>query len=315
MTFFQAFSRGLRHTTDQFGLVGWLWLANLLIALPAGVLMIHALDDAIGPSLVHENLRQGFDLDWYGEVEGSATGLMRTFRPSAVVGAGPLLDNLEGWLTGGLFTRQPLLLGLVGCFLLVWILLQGGVVARIHDPLRPRGLSGLLAAGSEVFLPLLGLAILSAPFYFLIYRLGRWSMARVDELTRDTTRETTVLIYALVVTALVVFLLLVVRTVFDYARIAVVAENRRFPPGAMLRGLGFVLSRPGKVAGLVLLAVVFTLLVLFLYTLVAPGVGTATILGLILGFAVQQLYLMARIAIRVTLIGSEVELYKGHRVV
>lgn len=315
MSFLQAFFRGLRHTGDQSGLVGWLWLANLLIALPAGVLMVHTLDQAIGPSLVHENLRQGFDLGWYGEIEDSNGGLMETFRPSAVVAAGPLLDNLEGWITGRLWSEYPALLGMISLFLLAWILLQGGVLARLHDPLSPRGLRGLLAAGADLFFRLLRLAILSAPLYFLVYKLGRWLLGRIAGATREVTRETTVLLYALAALALVAFLLLLVRAVFDYARIAVVVENRHRALGAVLRGLGFVLSRPGKVFALVALGGILALAAMGLYALLAPGVGTSTVVGLILGILIQQLYLMARIAVRVTILGSELELYKTHRVV
>jgi hypothetical protein len=315
LSFLQAFFRGLRHTGDQSGLVGWLWLANLLIALPAGVLMVHTLDHAIGPSLVHENLRQGFDLDWYGEIEDSNGGLLETFRPSAVVATGPLLDNLEGWITGRLWTEYPALLGMISLFLLAWVLLQGGVLARLHDPLSPRGLRGLLEAGADLFFRLLRLAILSAPLYFLVYKLGRWLLGRIAEATREVTRETTVLLYALAALALVAFLLLLVRAVFDYARIAVVVENRHRALGAVLRGLGFVLSRPGKVFALVAVGGILALAAMGLYALLAPSVGTSTVAGLILGILIQQLYLMARIAVRVTILGSELELYKTHRVV
>jgi hypothetical protein len=292
-----------------------LWLANLLIALPAGVLMVHALEEAIGPSLVQEELRRGFDLGWHGEVEANAGGLLRSFRPAVVVGVGPLLENLEGWVTGTLWTQHPGLLGAIALFLLAWILLQGGVLARFHDPLRDGGLRGLLEGGAEYFFRLLRLAVLAAPLYFLVYKLGRWLLARISVATREATRETTVLLYMLAATALVIFLLLLVRAIFDYGRIAIVAENRRRALGAMLRGLGFVLGRPVKVLGLVALAGLGSLALMALYAVVAPGVGTATTTGVIFGFLVQQLYLMGRIAVRLTLLGGELELYKAHRVV
>ena len=46
-----------------------------------------SIERSVDGSLVHENLRDGFDTGWYDEYRDEAKGIERTFRPT-VVGAG-----------------------------------------------------------------------------------------------------------------------------------------------------------------------------------------------------------------------------------
>ena len=52
------------------------------------------------------------------------------------------------------------------------------------------------------------------------------------------------------------------------------------------------------------------LLLLGIYGLIAPGAGPSTIVGVVLAFFVGQLFLLARVAVRLTLLGSQMEFYR-----
>ena len=80
-----------------------------------------SLASQIGASRVHESLRDGFDIEWYGEFADDARGLASTFRPT-VTGAGAFYDNLEGWVEGSIFRGVPLLVGVGVAYALVWAL-------------------------------------------------------------------------------------------------------------------------------------------------------------------------------------------------
>ncbi|MHC4816335.1 MAG: hypothetical protein ACYTFN_25050, partial [Planctomycetota bacterium] len=61
-----------------------LWLALVLVALPAGVLIEESIRASIGASRVDENLREGLDLSWLGEYRSHARGLEESVQPSIV---------------------------------------------------------------------------------------------------------------------------------------------------------------------------------------------------------------------------------------
>ena len=49
------------------------------------------------------------------------------------------------------------------------------------------------------------------------------------------------------------------------------------------------------------------------YALVAPGPGQSTVAGITLAFLVGQLYLVARLALRLTFFGAQMRLYESRR--
>ena len=106
-----------------------LWLCTVLTAMPAAVVVTASLHDSLRTNLAHEEMQSGFNTAWFGEFKSSAKGLEKTFRPS-VAGAGPFLDNFEGWLSGRMFRVHAGLVAAGVLFALFWTLLMGGVLER-----------------------------------------------------------------------------------------------------------------------------------------------------------------------------------------
>ncbi len=303
--------RGLGSALSAPGLLAWLWLANLLVALPAAVVVMAALEKSIGPSLVHENLRTGFDPGWFAEFEGEAEGIAATFTPAAVLGAGGFLKNLDAWLSGRLFELFPGALALGALYALIWACLLGGVLERFCQLGSAYPLRRFLADGGEYFLRFLRLAVLSGVLYYLIYRLARWLFRRLEDLTRDATSETVILAWVLGASALVALCLTVVRMAFDYAKIATVLEKRRSMLGAALAGFRFVLARPLRTLGLVLGFAILGALALGLYAVLAPGAGQASAGAVLLAFLAGQALLVLKLLLRLSLLAGEMALYRS----
>lgn len=288
-----------------------LWLTLLLVALPAAVAIEEAIHAGIGASRVDESLRQGLDLAWLEEFRSQARGLERSLRPS-IVGRGAVYDNLESWFGGELFLdARQVAFGAV--YALVWLFLLGGVLDRFARRERKFVLAPFLAAGARFFPRLLRLALLSGVLYFGIYRLARWLFPWIERLTRDVTAERQALLVYLAGALVVVALLGLVNLIFGYAKIAVVYEGRRSSLGALLRALRFVVGNAGKALGLYLLLASLVVAVIALYALLAPGPGQSTALGVALAFLLGQLYLMARLAMRLTFFGAQMRLYESGR--
>lgn len=288
-----------------------LWLALLLVALPAGVLIEESIHASIGASRVDENLRQGLDLAWLSEYSSRARGLERSVRPS-IVGRGAVFDNLESWFSGALFLdTRTVAFGVA--YALIWLLLLGGVLDRFARREHKFVAAPFMAAGARFFPRLLRLTVLSGVLYFGIYRLARWLFPWIERLTRDVTVERNLLLANLAGACVVVVLLGLVNLIFGYAKIAVVYEGRRSSLGALMRAARFVARHPGKTIGLYLLLALVALLVIALYAILAPGPGQSTTAGVALALLLGQLFLVARLAVRLTFFGAQMRLYESAR--
>jgi hypothetical protein len=305
----RAFADGARRTLGALRIVTWVWLANLLFALPMAAVVGDAIGDSIGGSRVGESLLEGFDLVWHSEYAEKSQGVAGTLAPSQV-GVGAFLDNLELWFSGELFGLEPGLVAAGLLYALLWALLAGGVLAHVQSRERAT-LGSFFSFGGEFFFRFVRLALVLAVAYYLVYRFSHWLFGRVEIWTRETTVEKSVLLYNLLAAALVLLLLAGVRMVADYAKIAIVLEDRRSSLLAALRGARFVLRRPLRTFGLMLLVAAIGAGLLLLYSVASPGVGQASWTAVLVAFLVSQLFLFARLGLRVALLAAELELYES----
>ncbi len=329
MSFLQAIVQGIRRASSSVKLLLVLWMVNVAAAVPAAWIIRDVLSDAFGTSLVADEMQRGFDSDWYAEFDARARGLAATFTPS-LAGPGVVLDNLEAWWSGELFkpstgarrpgsgqsaggTPRPVFRGLVLlgiAYALLWAFLLGGVLDLLADP-GPVTVHRLASAGGRYFLRFVQLAALSGGLYYLVYALGRRLYRFIQDMTLDVTEERTIQFWVLVAAALVVSLLHLVRMIFDYAKIATVVEGHRNVLRGVRDAVGMVLGRPFAAAGVYLGFGAFTVLLMAIYLAVAPGVGPASMTGVVLAFVLAQAYLIARLFLRVGLLGGQLSLYVG----
>lgn len=311
MTIRGAFFGGLGRVASFPSLLVWLYLASVALALPLAVVVRDALRADIGASTVDQRLREGFDLEWHGEFDyAHPRGLASTFGPE-VIGPLPVLVNLEQWLDGKILRQHPAILAAGAGFLLVWAFFAGGILDRYAHPAGEHTRARLFRTGGEYWFRYLRLLVLSLLLYLFLFG---WVVnplhARMEDWTRDVLAERTVILLTALVYLLAGLLLVVIGAAMDYAKIALVADHRRSAVLALLRGFRFVLARPGKTLGLYLLLVAVAGLAMLLYAWFAPGPGQAGVAALLLAFLCGQLYLLARIAIKLWFLASQTVLYQ-----
>lgn len=307
----KSFLSGLAQVVGAPSLVFWLYLTSLVISLPLAVAMQEILREAIGPSQVAENLRQGFDLEWHGEFDYAHSGFADTFEP-AVIGPLVVLDNLERLLDGRLLGGDKTVLAAGILFLLAWTFFAGGILDRFVHPDRPQSRARLFSHSGEYFFRFFRLLLISLLVYGAIFRwIANPLHAWLTDATRDVTVERTVIMYTALFYALVGLLLAFSAMVLDYARIAMVAEKRSSALLAVLRGLRFVLVNPGKTFGLYLALVVVAGLLMAVYGWLVPGVGQSTVRSIVLAFLVGQVYVVARIAMKLWFLASQTVLFRS----
>lgn len=311
-----SITAGLSRSVRTPKLFLGLWLLNLAAALPAAIVMAGVIDDSIGASLFDETMAKGFDADWWAEFSAeNPDGLAETFGP-AVIAAGAVYSNLEAWWSGRLFTDGPTALAVLGvAYAVVWIFLLGGILETLSragagSGRAERGLAGFAAAGGRTFGRFVQLTVAAGILYFLIYRLSRWLFRWIDESTRDVTVEQTVFVRVVAVAAATVLLLHLVRMIFDFAKIAVFADDLS-APRAFLRALAFVTARPGTVLAVYFGLGLVSLALVALYAWTAPGAGQSSLATVALAFLYSQLYLVARLVLRLALVSAELQLYRS----
>lgn len=308
MSVLKALATGLRRTMGSGAPLLIVWLTVLLSALPGAVIMEELVRQDIGASLMHEDLRDGLDLGWLEEFHYRKPGLARTLRPSSVTSVAPF-DNLEAWFSGTWFTQHRGLAAAGIGFLLVWIYLQGGILDHLAHPGRTFEIGPFMGAGGSYFFRFLRLGLLSGAAYFGIYRGARWLFPRIERLTQDVTVERTALAYHLFGAAAILLVMGFVRLVADYAKIATLREQRRSMLLAVLRSSGRVVRHPIQAFGLLGVLSALLLLLQGLYFVLAPQITGTTASALLVAFAVGQVYLILRWALRITLFGAEIHLF------
>jgi hypothetical protein len=285
------------------------YLVTLLTALPMTIMLGSAIDAHLGNSLTSESVATGVNPVWWSEFAQAEPRLAGSFE-TTIIGFAAALDNLSRLLDPRDRPRPPLFWA-GGFYLLLWLFLSGGILDRLARD-RPTGSAEFFAACGVFFVRFLRLVPFIAAAYYVLFGLVHPFLFEdvYGALVRDVTVERTAFLWRLVLYVVFAKLLAASIVVFDYARARAVIEDRRSMIGALVASLRFIRRNVWGVASLFLLNGAIFIGVLVLYALVAPG-ARASGLGLWLGFAVSQLYLAARLWVRLVFFASEVSLFQG----
>jgi hypothetical protein len=286
-------------------IIACVFLATLLSALPFSMMMREELRAHLGDSLVAEQVAQGVNAQWWSEFSHRAGTLGKTFQPT-IIGFAAVLDNLSAIADGE--ARPSPLVWLGAAYLLLWLFLAGGILDR-YARARPTRSYEFFSACGVYFVRFLRLAPLAALAYYVLFGVVHPLLLEqtFGELTRDITAERTAFFVRLALYAIFGVLLGLVGIVFDYAKVRAVVEDRRSMIGAIGAGARFARRNAAAVAILYLLTGCLFAALLTVYAIVAPGSGA----GIWVTIAVGQLYLLARLWIRLVFFASETALFQG----
>jgi hypothetical protein len=278
------------------------------MALPFAYAVRDQIESQLGRSAAADRVASGVSYDWWTEFSSQAAGLGTTFAPS-ILGFASTLDATSRVLDA----RYPpaALMWLLGAYLAVWTFLSGGIIDR-YARQRPTRAHGFFSAAGVSSFRLARLAALAAATYWLLFHyLHPWLFLDVVRAgTRGLEVERTAFLWRLLGYAAFGAALLVVNLVFDYARVRLVVEDRRSAIGAVLAALRFVARHPLEALGLYALNALAFLLLVALWSLVAPGVPGDDA-GMWLAFIAGQVYLLARLAIKLQFLASQTALFQA----
>lgn len=316
-----ALGDGFRSVGRNFGLVLAVLATNLALALLLAIPLAGQIRDDLQNRGASVQMLYGFDYDWWSRWSDEQVGYTKSLAPD-ILGRGFVFKSLDPLLKGnlpaGLFSRgetgvDPLILGVGAVYLLVQIFLSGGILGVFRAPQGGWTLRGLLHGsgfylGRFVRLSLLSLALagvvfaLNAPF-------ARW----IDARAREAVSEETAIALTLGRHALLLVALLLVHMVASYAKVIVVVEERLSAVLAFLTSLGFCARNLLAALGQYLVVIAAGIALLAAFVALDGRLGVVGWKSQIVALALFQAFLAGRIAIRLGLLASQLELVQRRR--
>jgi hypothetical protein len=299
-----AWIEGWRRVWRAPWLVVGGWLSTLLIALPLAHLLGRQIAAHLGSSLAAKSVRDGIDFDWWNEFLAQSGGLGPTFVP-ATLGFAGVLENV-----GSIADALPVASAVAPFVVLsvfVTMFLSGGVLDRLARD-RAVGASAFFSACGVFLLRFLRLGAVAALVYWVLFAgLHRLLFDRAyPALIHDLTVERTAFVYRLGLYLVFGAALVAVNLVFDYAKVRMVVEDRRSAIGSLSAALRFIARQPGAVVGVYAVNTAVFGILLAIYAAVAIT-GPPTWTGLLAG----QLYIVARIVVRMLFAASQIALFQS----
>jgi hypothetical protein len=299
---------GWRRVIRAPAIVAGVFGMTLAAAVPFALVLRGAIGAHLGRSLAANVAAEGVNYDWWQEFMSEASGIGGTFTP-AVIGFASTLDPLSRVLDadGEIFP----IAGLVAVYLVLWTFLSGGIIDR-YARRRATRAYGFFGAAGACFWRLLRLGIIAALVYGLLFAyVHRWLLEDAySRLTRDLTVERTAFMWRLMLYTLFGALLVAVNVIFDYAKIRLIVEDRRSPIGALRAAVALVVRHTDRVIALYAVNAFGFMLLIGGWALAAPGVG-GTGWMMWAGFAGAQLYLVARLMVKLQFMASQTALFQA----
>jgi hypothetical protein len=303
-----AWRSGFTRVFRAPAIVAGMLALTVAAALPAAIVLRGALGAHLGRSVMADAAAEAVNYDWWQEFTSQASGLATTFSP-AIIGFAATLDNLSSVLDA-----QPEIapvVALLAVYMLAWIFLSGGIVDRYARQRSTRTFAFFGACG-VFFWRFLRLAIVAGVVYwFLFSYVHPWLLEDAyRRLTRDLAVERNAFLWRIVLYAAFGTSVVAANLIFDYARIRLVVEDRRSALGAIRSALAFIGRHPRTTAGLYALNALTFIVLIAVWAMLAPGAGR-TGAAMWVGFLVAQLYLLARIVLKLQFIASQTALFQA----
>jgi hypothetical protein len=281
---------------------------TFLLALPLGLVLRGMLQQSLGSSLAAETAANGWNSDWWQVFASQATGVGETFSPR-IIGFAAVLSNLEAVLDAR--PQALVVTGAALAYLVVWAFLVGGILDR-YARNRPTRAAAFFSACGVYFFRFARLAAVAAVGYWHLFGvLHGWLFdAFYPWITRDMDVERTAFLLRLVLYVVFGAALLGFNLWVDYAKVRAVVEDRHSMIGALVAAARFIRRNPGEAIGLYLADGVLFLVVVAVYAAFAPNAGRAG-WPMWLGLAVSELYLLARLWVKLVFYASEVSLFQA----
>lgn len=286
MTPVKAILHGVRTVNSAKRLVVLLWLALLLLAALAAQPLAGAISNSLAHSKWAQELIRGLDPSWITETIGASRGYVNPSLPGT--------------------------LGIAFLFALVaHLLVAGGAISVFAADDRRYTAARFFEGCGRYFWRFFRLLIYALIPLGAIFALNSLLNLAQEKLWKDGMVETPLFYATRARVALLLFLLILLGMVVDYARVRLVVEPGRSAIRAFHWSARFVARHFWKCFSIWILLIGLGALFFLAYDLLARLSSAAGASGVFLLLVVQQLYIASRLWLRLTLWSSQTEMYFG----
>ena len=330
----QALRGGFSGLGRNWGLVVVVFLVNIALALLLALPLASQLERDLDHTGASASMMYGFDYDWWKHWSEDQEGYTRSLAPD-VFGTGFALRNvdllLRGFVPGRVFPGgetaagvsspsssrprglDPLLLGLGVLYLVVQTFLTGGLLGVFRAPQGGWTLRGLIHGSGFYFGRLVRVSLLALALLGIVFAanvpFARW----VDGLAREAVSEETALALLLGRRALLLVAILFVHMIASFARVIVVREERQSAALAFVSSLGFCARNLAAAVGQYGVVLLLALVLLGVWASIDARFVVLGWKSQLVAFALFQVFLLGRIALRLALLASQLELHRAPR--
>jgi len=313
MGIFKALRTGIKRVNKNKKMWFFLLAVNILVALVLTFPLYSALKTSIGDSLMGDRLTKGFDYRWYDEFRYKFRDSdFITYISPTLVGSGAFFSNVDSLVTGRFFQFSPTILVLMAVYALLNILFAGGILGVFRSPEEKFTIKGFFSFGGTYFNRFFRLFIISGILYGILYFLFVPYISGIINLVGETAAsERVAMVLGIIFAVVMFFLLFLVNMIFDYAKIRTVVGDGRSMIVQTGKAIGFVFKNFGRTMGLYYFIGVLGIVFMVIYGVVEPQISQVTPLLVLLAFVWQQVYMLARIWVRLTFFSSQLNLFMG----
>jgi len=301
----RAFGRGLWTVLTAPVLLLLVTLVTLVSVVPFGLVLGSQLRTALAHRQPVYLGTAEIDVEWWMEFRAHADGLAATFTP-AIIGFAAPLDNLSAIADGS--ARPLAILGPIIVSALLWAWLWGGLLERFHAS-RRIGPRAFWQAGWRHARTFVAISLAAAVAHLVLYLTVHAALFGpvFNWLSSIAETERSAFFWRVALYAVFGVCLLGVSMTADFARISAVAGRRHGIRQALASSAAFLRAHAASALALYAIAGVLFVALLTIYG-VAEGDGI-TRLGGWRSILIGQGYIVARLAIRLTLAAAGVHLF------
>jgi hypothetical protein len=280
----KAIRSGLKNSISNKKLIFFLYLLNLLLAIIITLPFQNVIQNALGTSKSVEKLIDGFNFT-------VIFGFLNNFGSRLSI-----LFTLIFWL------------GIL--FLIFNIFLTGGIISIWKTESKKFDKKAFFTDCSTYFFKFIKLLLLdiililiSLLFFLIVYFI-------ISEITETLYSENTKAFLQITGFAIFLILFIIDIMIYDYAKIIIVKEVTEKSFYAIIESIKFVFKNLFVTSGIVLFLLIIFFILTYFYLQISHMIPDSTALLLILMFAIQQMYIIIRIGLRIISFAAQFNYYE-----
>jgi hypothetical protein len=243
-----AYVEGWRRVIRAPRLTVGVLVMTWIVGLPLAIGLRDQIQAQLGPSTTADGLMRGWDTEWAGEFAAGTAEAGGTFSEE-MLGFGGTLAALSRLLGG---QGPPMALaGAIAAYLILWTLLEGGLLDR-YARARPVRTGAFFAACGVFFFRFLRLGVLTGAGYWILFHWVRPALfgAVFSAAIGNLANEHGALVIQGWLYALFLLLLGLVGLLADFAKVRMVVEDRHSALAGLAAALRFIRRRFWRCGGL-----------------------------------------------------------------